>query len=75
MLEVGGSTLVTPIHLVVVMCAYALGGMVWGLVMSALATRSRALIQPRVWRWLNAVSGLLLAGYGIQLLWSNFAPV
>jgi chemosensory pili system protein ChpE len=70
MLTVSGITPIQPLHLVVIVCAYIAGGMTWGVAVAALAAWSRKIVQPRMWRWLNAVSGVLLATYGFQLLWT-----
>lgn len=48
--------------------AYALGALVWAVLLAALIGWSRTLVQPHWWRWWNAVSGLILGGYGVSTL-------
>lgn len=50
---------------------YFLGALTWAVLISAFIGWSRAVVKPRFWRYWNAVSGVILGGYGVHLLWQT----
>lgn len=49
---------------------YLLGALTWAVLIALFIGWSRHLIRPQVWRWWNALSGLAIGGYGVQMLWA-----
>lgn len=47
---------------------YTLGALSWGVPFAALAAGGRRFVQPRVWRWWNVASGVLLGGFALRLV-------
>lgn len=62
---------IAPARLLLFLGAFMLGAVLWGGGMAALVGWGRRYATARVFRWLNAFCGVVLAWFGVRVLWST----
>lgn len=63
-----GIALLQPVHVVIIGVGYLLGALTWAVLITVIVGWSRRFVQPRVWRWWNIGSGVLLGGFALHLV-------
>lgn len=64
-----GVAMTNPFNISLVGCGYLVGALAWAVLVAAIVGWGRAVVQPRVWRYWNAASGIIVGAYGVHLLW------
>ena len=64
----GGVIDPVPSHFVVFLAGFMAGAVLWAVSLSSLIAWGRRFVHPRLFRWINLLSGLALGYFGLRLL-------
>ena len=68
---VGAEESAAPARLALFLAAFAVGVVIWGGGTAALVAWGRRFAGARLFRWINALCGAVLAWFGLRVLWST----